>query len=132
MSSPIPPIHIPDVLPRVSPDIEIADFETELVAYNTRFKTVHLVRGIPALVLDACDGERTVELLVEEFVAAELGSPEHVRGAIFDAFFELVNESLIAGYEPSEGPPCIGCAQAAVKVQRGRWWRSARRTRAQA
>lgn len=109
---------IGDVLPARHAYLEVADFGTELVIYDPETHMAHLLRGLQALLFDACDGSTATESLVAEFVDAGLGDREQVLDGVRLAFIDLVDLALIADHEPPGGPPCIGCFGAELSPQR--------------
>lgn len=103
------PSVLPEVLPAQSLEIEIADFDVEIVVYDPRVKIVHLLTHATALVFDSCDGVTTSQALIAEFVDAGAGEPDEVAALIELSLAELSALGLLDGSEPSMPPPCLGC-----------------------
>lgn len=108
------------MLPTRNADIEFASFDSDIVAYDTRTALVHLVSGLQAVLLDACDGVTATDAFIEDAVSAGLGDQSDVTQLLLDAFVDLVDLALLDGFEPAGGPPCIGCFGEVVIPRRRR------------
>lgn len=75
-----------DRLPAVSPTLEVADFETELVVLVPDRRAVHLLESDAALLFDSCRRGDPFDAVVAELAAATARDPagvaEWVRGAL--------------------------------------------------
>lgn len=57
---------LPASLPARRDDLEIAEFDTEVVVWDPVAKMVHHLQGLAAIVFDACDGATRSAELVDE------------------------------------------------------------------
>ena len=97
-------------MPLPHPELEIAEFDTELVVLDPRVDRVHHVVGLIAVVFDACDGTTTVEQLAAELADALAISPADADGQVRAALGVLGGNGLLEGTDPpEEPPPCLGC-----------------------
>ncbi len=70
-------------LPAVSPGIEVADFETELVVLVPDRRRAHLLEPLWALLFDSCQNGHTAERFLGD-VAGDVGWDEVAAGSWLD------------------------------------------------
>ena len=101
---------LPDVLPARHPDVDVAEFETVWVVFDSRVEQVHVLSGAGAMVFDACDGVTRSSVVVDEMVDGGFGSTDEARRVVDGVLQELACLGLLEGSEPTSTPPCLGCA----------------------
>lgn len=108
-------------MPARHPGLAVAEFDAEMVVFDPRMNQVHLVAGLPAVLLASCDGTTARSTVVGDLVEL-LDMDDVAASAIVDetlgAFASL---GLLQGTQPpGPPPPCLDCGDAEPKRRRRR------------
>lgn len=84
-----------DVLPARTPGLAVAAFDPDIVVHDPRTDEVHLVEGLAAVVLGACDGATRRAAVVAD-VAEALGiDPAAAERTVATALADLAAHGLV-------------------------------------
>ena len=83
-------------LPQPLPEIEIADFETELVVLVPGQRRAHLLEPLVALLFDSCRAGHDLDEVVEEVNTATGWPVEDTRAWLSNALRSLQRSGIVA------------------------------------
>lgn len=86
---------LPEVLPKHRKELEVAEFDTELVVLATGSNRAHHLQGLAAIVFDACDGRTRSDRLVGEVAEAMGIDDAEARAQVTDLWRTFVRIGLL-------------------------------------
>ncbi len=109
------------VMPARHPELEVAEFDAELVVFDPRVNQVHLVEGLAAVLLASCDGATPRSEVVGDLVELLGLEAAAAAGEVDVTLATFAGLGLLEGTEPPvPPPPCLGCGEAAPTRRRRR------------
>ena len=106
---------LPATLPARRAGLEIAEFDTEFVVWDPKWKMVHHLEGVAAILFDACDGSTHSAELLAEIAEATGVTLAAVTDEVTTVWQMFNRRDLLAAPEPAELP-----ARPPAQKRRGR------------